>query len=205
MAAASGLPGLYLIGVADNWSPLQDGFDASVAPAPSIQFDRMPRGLPRKIADRVSRGIFGKPLDLILRDQFGVPRTRKYSEFANTCLTEALPDYEYPVVVPNWDNTPRSGKNGLVLRDSSPEVFSELLRRACGLVKHRNPQRRLIFIKSWNEWAEGNYIEPDVRFGSRYLLSMKEVLDSEREDTYRSKDKRDDTCPPVLSPHIAKR
>jgi hypothetical protein len=142
----------------------------------------MARGITRKIGDRISRQLLGQQsLDTLIRDLFGIPRTRKYRDFANSCLTAPIPDCEYPVVLPNWDNTPRSGVNGVVLKDNSPEAFAALLRRACNLVKSRNPQRRLIFIKSWNEWAEGNYLEPDLRFGSRFLLALKEVFDSERE------------------------
>jgi hypothetical protein len=183
LAAESGLPGLHLVGIARNGDPLRDGFDASVSSAPDVQIDRMPRGLMRRIGDRVSRQIFRKQsLDILCRDLFGIPRNRKYRDVADSCLTEPIPNYEYPVVVPNWDNTPRSGTNGIVLKDTSPEVFAALLRRACGLVKHRDPQRRIVFIKSWNEWAEGNYLEPDLRFGSRFLLSMKEVLETEDDE-----------------------
>ncbi len=183
LAAESGLPGLHLVGIARNGDPLRDGFDASVSSAPDVQIDRMLRGLMRRIGDRVSRQIFRKQsLDILCRDLFGIPRNRKYRDVADSCLTEPIPNYEYPVVVPNWDNTPRSGTNGIVLKDTSPEVFAALLRRACGLVKHRDPQRRIVFIKSWNEWAEGNYLEPDLRFGSRFLLSMKEVLETEDDE-----------------------
>jgi hypothetical protein len=140
----------------------------------------MPRSMLRNIGDRISRHLLGQhSLDTVIRDTLGIPRNRRYQDFADSCLTAPIPDSEYPVVLPNWDNTSRSGANGAVLKDSSPEAFAGLLRRACRLVKSRPSQRRLIFIKAWNEWAEGNYLEPDRRFGTQYLLALKEVLDSE--------------------------
>ena len=43
-------------------------------------------------------------------------------------------------------------------------------------------EHRLVFIKSWNEWAEGNHLEPDLRFGRQYLEVVRdEVLRSGRE------------------------
>jgi hypothetical protein len=41
----------------------------------------------------------------------------------------------------------------------------------------RPTQQNLIFIKSWNEWAEGNHLEPDLRFGMSYLEVIREVFD----------------------------
>jgi len=180
MATDSGLPGLHFVGVAHGGESLWDGMDGLVSGGPAILIDRMPRSVARNVGDRVSRHLLRRhPLDTVIRDTLGIPRKRAYQDFADSCLTTPIPDTEYPVVIPNWDNTPRSGANGVVLQDSSPEAFATLLRRACRLVKNRNAQQRLIFIKAWNEWAEGNYLEPDVRFGSRFLLAMKEVLDSE--------------------------
>jgi len=75
----------------------------------------------------------------------------------------------YPTITPNWDNTPRSHTRGFVLHDSTPELFRSHVRQALNLVKSRPLDERIVFIKSWNEWAEGNYLEPDQKFGHDYL------------------------------------
>ena len=80
----------------------------------------------------------------------------------------------YPCVTPNWDNTARSGVRGIVLHESTPELFRVHLRDALSLVQSRPTNQRLVFIKSWNEWAEGNYLEPDQEFGHGYLKVVRE-------------------------------
>ena len=32
------------------------------------------------------------------------------------------------------------------------------------------------FLKSWNEWGEGNYVEPDQEFGHGWLDAIKEAM-----------------------------
>lgn len=76
---------------------------------------------------------------------------------------------EFPCVTPNWDNTPRVGRWGWVLQESSPELFATHLRRGLSSIADRPFDRRLVFVKSWNEWAEGNHREPDERYGRGYL------------------------------------
>lgn len=34
----------------------------------------------------------------------------------------------------------------------------------------------IVFIKSWNEWAEGNHLEPDLKFGTAYLEALRDEL-----------------------------
>lgn len=43
-------------------------------------------------------------------------------------------------------------------------------------VRDRLAEKQIIFIKSWNEWAEGNYLEPDQEHGDGYLRVIKESL-----------------------------
>jgi hypothetical protein len=69
-----------------------------------------------------------------------------------------------------------SGSNGLVLHNSTPELFRRQLKKAISITKDVSPEKNIIFIKSWNEWAEGNYLEPDRRFGMGYLEVIREEL-----------------------------
>lgn len=85
----------------------------------------------------------------------------------------------FPSILPNWDHTPRSGKKGVVLFGSTPDAFRECLHRKLELIKDKPAERRFLIIKSWNEWAEGNYLEPDLRFGKGYLDALKEELSCE--------------------------
>ena len=79
-----------------------------------------------------------------------------------------------PSLVPNWDNSPRSGKNAIILHNSNPEFFEKHLEDVISTVK--NKKNKLIFLKSWNEWAEGNYVEPDLKFGLGYINKLKKFL-----------------------------
>jgi len=81
-----------------------------------------------------------------------------------------------PSVVPNWDMSPRRGTGSTILHNSTPELFKEHVRDAINLIKDKPNNKRILFIKSWNEWGEGNYLEPDLKFGKGYLTALKEAL-----------------------------
>ncbi|WP_312902350.1 glycosyltransferase WbsX family protein [Chryseobacterium taichungense] len=84
----------------------------------------------------------------------------------------------YPCVLPNWDNTPRSGHRGVVITDTSPELFEKQIEKAIAYLEDKNDYpEQLLIIKSWNEWAEGNILEPDKKYGFRYLNTLKRILD----------------------------
>jgi lipopolysaccharide biosynthesis protein len=84
----------------------------------------------------------------------------------------------YPSVVPGWDNTARAGPKGIVLHGSTPELFGEHVRDILYSVATRPAEDRIVFVKSWNEWAEGNYLEPDRKFGFGYLDAVRSALDA---------------------------
>ena len=43
-------------------------------------------------------------------------------------------------------------------------------------LKKKQEEHKILFLMSWNEWAEGNYVEPDLRYGHGYLNVLKEKL-----------------------------
>lgn len=84
-----------------------------------------------------------------------------------TCLDKE--DKVFPSILPNWDHTPRSGLRGTIVYGSTPEKFGEAVKYAVEAVKDKPQDKQFVFIKSWNEWAEGNYMEPDLQWGCQYL------------------------------------
>lgn len=82
----------------------------------------------------------------------------------------------YPSIIPGWDHTPRSGKEGLVITDSRPDLFGKHIDDALECIKNREADKKIIFIKSWNEWAEGNYMEPDLKWGTKYLETLRNKI-----------------------------
>ncbi|MBN1527283.1 MAG: glycoside hydrolase family 99-like domain-containing protein [Candidatus Omnitrophica bacterium] len=174
LALKSGLRGFYFVGVLQNntWQhPEQYGFDAFIVNPISLigRFDlsTYPASMYNKL-----RGKHVQHMDI---KRFTLPFKVNYGFFTK-CLDffGKIGPGEYPCVIPNWDNTPRCGRHGYVLHDSTPELFRKHLKRAIERVSHREIEHRLVFIKSWNEWGEGNYLEPDERFGRGYLKAMKE-------------------------------
>ncbi|HZP28454.1 MAG TPA: glycoside hydrolase family 99-like domain-containing protein [Acidimicrobiia bacterium] len=158
LAHDAGIGGLFLVGEYHGgpWEPQHHGFDGSVAV-------RIPR-------PGVGRG-FGET-------RHG-PSVVPYAR-AHRTLTSFDDDEHFPCVVPRWDNTPRSGRRGLVLDGSTPELFREHVGLAVDKVRGAPPGRRIVWVKSWNEWAEGNTLEPDREHGLAYLEALRDGLAAPR-------------------------
>jgi lipopolysaccharide biosynthesis protein len=85
----------------------------------------------------------------------------------------------FPSILPGWDHSPRSGNKGTILHGSTPESFAKHVKQVLEIVKDKNPEHRVVFLKSWNEWAEGNYMEPDIKYGRGFLDALKEAVSDE--------------------------
>ncbi|WP_161568066.1 glycoside hydrolase family 99-like domain-containing protein [Leeuwenhoekiella aestuarii] len=91
-------------------------------------------------------------------------------------LSQDIPHKKYiPCAFPNWDNSPRSGKKSLIFKNATPNAWKEHLDHMIRILKSKPENPQIIIIKSWNEWAEGNYLEPDQEFGISFLKVIKEL------------------------------
>lgn len=178
LAHQAGFKGLYLIGVRYGpWNPQENGFDAAAPTHVLRAFAASEIPEVRRMM-RVKAALLAGNPRLVRWRAWRKPRRIAYERAVELCTQPLANDFlEFPTVHPNWDNTPRSGMEGVVFMDSTPEKFGRHLREVIGQVAHRNHDQRIVFLKSWNEWAEGNYLEPDQRFGRAYLQMVKQVAD----------------------------
>ena len=101
-----------------------------------------------------------------------------YSEMMKKMITDIDKDNGViPQIMPMWDHSPRTGKNAVIYSNSTPEKFAVHVRDAMEAIKNKPANRQIIMLKSWNEWAEGNYMEPDLKFGKGYIHALHKVLD----------------------------
>jgi len=159
LAAKEGLKGLFLIGAHNEpWLPWDHGFDAATT---------------RKITHPAALGEMKgtRKLRRVLRSLLGYPKDiYAYKKIVpHLLMPEAAKPHIHPCVVPNWDNSPRSGKRGVIFHGATPELYRVHLRATLNQVMEKPFEHRLVFIKSWNEWAEGNHLEPDLKFGRGWL------------------------------------
>ena len=105
------------------------------------------------------------------------PTVFRYSDAIRYMVTEDCREENViPTISPNWDHTPRSRNRGMVLSRPEPELFQKVAEDALDVVAHKPPEKQLIMIKAWNEWGEGNYMEPDLKRGHGYLDALKRAI-----------------------------
>ena len=148
-----GLPEPYLIGI-NAHNPTKDtrplGFDANLNFEPQLSAVPGPTDPGLKIYD--------------------------YTIATGSMLRQER-DYPFhPCVMVSWDNTPRRGEDGIVFINSTPEAFERHLREAAEPLRQEPAEQRLLFVNAWNEWAEGNHLEPDLEFGTGWLEAVRRVV-----------------------------
>lgn len=155
LADEAGLPGLYLLAVRHNVS----------------ERDPHPAGFDGAVDMRLPLGSY---------DYVEVLHDTRVVDHREAAKLELAPQQagvtHYPCVGPSWDNTPRMGRRGLVYAHSSPELFRDTVSRAVERLSDRPPEQQLLFLKAWNEWAEGNHLEPDLRYGHAWLEALRDGL-----------------------------
>ena len=122
--------------------------------------------------------LFKKVFQAITRKLFHTPTVFEYKKAANYMLDEnSSREDVIPVIAPNWDHSPRSKTSAFVLKNCEPLYFKKLVEKSISVVSQKNIENQLVIVKAWNEWGEGNHLEPDLKYGKGYLEAIKESLD----------------------------
>lgn len=106
----------------------------------------------------------------------------EYSELATTYGTREIPSYtRFRCVVPRWDNTPRRQNDGFCFEGATPGSFQAWAEAVIEQTRIQHcGDERIIFVNAWNEWAEGAYLEPDMRFGHTFLEALRNALEASK-------------------------
>ena len=176
-AQASGLDGLYLVkteSIPDERerTPEQDGFDAA------LDFQPDWGSLPTRRQPTLYWKLLNK-LGMARPHPFRTNFVYNYPEVVAAMMARPPVNYpRIPCITPSWDNSARR-RNGeaIIYTNSTPEVYAHWLRSVLDdfPTLSRLPEP-LVFINAWNEWAEGNHLEPDLRWGHAYLKATADML-----------------------------
>jgi O-antigen biosynthesis protein len=173
-AVRVGLAGLYLCTVTSLpklfFDPALIGFDAAVDFQPDWQ-----------VVGEIRRPLVRKILFRLTRNAFFIDRVN-YRDLVSKVMQRSEPGFKlFPGVTPGWDNSPRmTGKlNPIIVTGSKPEFYGQWLRFALSKsMRNFSGDERLVFVNGWNEWGESNHLEPDQKWGRRYLEETKKAFES---------------------------
>jgi hypothetical protein len=147
------------------------GFDAYTSSAPHDLINQ----LRPTFFDKISYKLAGKNFAQLQAKWLHRPTRYAYSKIVSVAFSKQFEEHEYPVAAPNWDHSPRSKNRAIVFDNPDPKHFGAMLRHYAAALQNRPYQKRILLLKAWNEWAEGNFLEPEARYGLGYLEEIKKV------------------------------
>jgi hypothetical protein len=168
LAVRNGLPGVFFVVETDSVSEVA-GLEERKYDAINLCLNGIPfGGRATSVLARARR--YGKAL--LAR----MPNAVDYSDAIESLYDPIMREENvFPTLIPNFDHTPRSGLLGRLYYNSSPERFGEHASMVLRNITHKDPAMQIAFVKSWNEWGEGNYMEPDLRWGKAYIHTLARV------------------------------
>lgn len=153
----------------EQTDPIAMGFDAAI----EFQPDWSRLGLPLQTGRRwdLARA-FG-----LAEQAYAGNNVHDYSTVVERMLEKPIPDYiRFPCVTPSWDNTARRKQGATILKNATPAAYEYWLKTIVQCSLANSTQEPFVFINAWNEWAEGNHLEPCQKWGHAYLEATARAL-----------------------------
>lgn len=170
----AGFKGIYLAFMRRegyNESPKQINFDASIDFKPDFRDN--PSHLKASFLKRLLFKFGWNSQDPFINNQI-----INYYDYVVYQKNLVQPKWKnYPGLTPSWDNSSRRNHGGaFILKDSTPEQYGEWLKHTLHNFTPYSEEESFLFINAWNEWAEGNHLEPCQKWGLAYLEATKAAL-----------------------------
>ena len=186
LAKKNGLKGVYFVGRCDALPEMSLKSIRKIDQLTKPRYENMLKigydginSVTLKYAEFKATGVLHKAVHSFMRKYFGgwVLDKYKYGDIMKHFITpEDYMDRIYPQLIPRRDRSPRSGRKAMIYYNSTPELFEIAAENAVKCVEKRDMDHRLIFLNAWNEWGEGAYMEPDIRYGKKYIETLRKVL-----------------------------
>ena len=126
----------------------------------------------------------------VTKYNWGGPHREDYLQWGNQAIKNnsnwknALNVPYFPNVSIGWDDTPRfpeKGKKNIIHYNKSPQSFATFLEKTKRFCDEQPEHPKIITVFSWNEWIEGGYLLPDMKYGFGYLETLKQVMEGSLE------------------------
>ena len=167
LASKNGLPGFYFIGHVNNAD--------EIAYARNFNFDHLVYENHFQVFESTKAWV--NKLRTVFSYFTKIPVNKiSYSDFVNRLDYSVVADNDdiFPTIYSNWDTSPRLGAAARIITNPEPKYFQKLIERVLKIMEGK--QEKVIFLKSWNEWAEGNYVEPDLKYGRGRIEALHNAI-----------------------------
>ncbi|MEY2470126.1 MAG: hypothetical protein QOF21_2824 [Actinomycetota bacterium] len=149
--------------------PFEQGFDAAVDWIPD--FNKQGRPVRWNRAWGLTRRLH------LTEKAYGDNRIIPYERVVRNMLSRPAPRYiRHPCVTPSWDNSARRATYAFIADGANPDDYGRWLETEIRRAPVSEDRHKLVFVNAWNEWAEGNHLEPDERWGRAYLEATRDAL-----------------------------
>lgn len=195
LAKENDLEGIYFVAIGNSTTTIKRRSDGTVEPgriqpdlksSAKVYKDFLALGfnavcsIGKSRAEMIYMGKYKRALRFLLQERlpfllpsfkYDYPKVMKYS-FAPEDSWENV----FPAIMPQWDRSPRSGNKEGIYINATPEHFKHHIEDALKVIANKQPEHKILILRSWNEWGEGNYVEPDLKYGHGFLNALKSCI-----------------------------
>jgi lipopolysaccharide biosynthesis protein len=194
LAKDAGLPGFYFVAMGNNTNTRVRKAEGGIEKGRvipdlkssakvynnflSLGFDGV-NSFGKSRGEMMDKGTYKRAILYKMHEHLSFLPTLKYNYpkvVENFFAPEDSWDNIFPTIFPGWDRTPRTNDAEGVYINATPENFKRHIEQALKVIEKKDTEHRILFLRSWNEWGEGNYVEPDLKYGHGFLDALRDVI-----------------------------